>query len=159
LGIAAQARHGNAAIPSPKIHEQHFFGVIMQIVPLYAAALSLLFVFLSIRVIRVRRSLRIGIGDANNPTLLRAMRVHSNFSEYVPLSIILLFFLEWQNAHPAIVHGLCAILVAGRFLHAYGVSQENEKFAFRVSGMLMTFSTIVLSAFYIGLLAIYKSYG
>lgn len=128
----------------------------MQIVPIYAAVLSLLFVFLSIRTIRLRRSLKIGIGHANNEKMLRAMRVHSNFSEYVPLSLLLLLFLETQHAHHVILHGLCSLLVVGRFLHAYGVSQEKEKFAFRISGMAMTFTTILSSAFYIILSGIVK---
>ena len=56
----------------------------MQIVPLYAALLSFIFVFLSIKTISTRRSLKIGIGHANNEKMLRIMRVHSNFAEYVP---------------------------------------------------------------------------
>jgi len=128
----------------------------MQIVPIYAAILSFLFVFLSIRTIRLRRSLKIGIGHANSEKMLRAMRVHSNFSEYVPLSLILLFFLEMQNANNVILHGLCSLLVLGRCLHAYGVSQEKERFVFRVSGMAMTFTTILTCGAYIILSAIFK---
>lgn len=128
----------------------------MHIVSIYAALLSFLFVFLSIRTIRIRRLLKIGIGHAGNEKMLRAMRVHSNFSEYVPLSLILLFCLEAKNAHYAIVHGLCLLLLVGRCLHAYGVSQEHEKFAFRVSGMMMTFATLLSSGTYILLSEIFK---
>lgn len=121
----------------------------MQIVPIYAAVLSLLFVFLSVRIIRLRRSLKIGIGHADNENMLRAMRVHSNFSEYVPLGIILLVFLETQNANGLVLHGLCAVFTIGRYLHAYGVSQTNEVFTFRIAGMAMTFTTIAVCAAYI----------
>ncbi len=121
----------------------------MQIVPLYAALLSFLFVFLSIRTIRMRRSLKIGIGHGKNESLLRAMRVHSNFAEYVPLSLILLAFVEMANAQNVIVHGLCSLLLIGRCIHAYGVSQENEKLAFRITGMLMTFTCILSCASYL----------
>jgi uncharacterized membrane protein YecN with MAPEG domain len=48
----------------------------MHIVPLYVAALALLFAFLSFRVIRLRRTLRIVIGDGSNKTMLRAIGVH-----------------------------------------------------------------------------------
>lgn len=126
----------------------------MQIVPLYAAALSLLFVFLSVRIIRLRRSLKIGTGDGKNQNMMRAIRVHANFSEYVPLTLILLAFLELQNANPVILHTLCLLLLVGRFLHAYGLSQENEKLVFRISGMAMTFTTIFSCAFYIILSAL-----
>lgn len=48
----------------------------MYILPIYAALLVLLFVVLSIRTLRLRRSLKIGVGDGGNPQMLRAMRVH-----------------------------------------------------------------------------------
>jgi len=66
----------------------------MNILPLYAALLAMLFVALSIRTLRLRRRLRIGIGDAGNEQMLRAMRVHSNFAEYVPLTLFLIYLAE-----------------------------------------------------------------
>ena len=66
----------------------------MKITFFYAALLAILFVLLSIRTIRLRRSLKIAVGDAGNPKMLRAMRVHSNFSEYVPLSLLLIYFIH-----------------------------------------------------------------
>ncbi|MEN9842262.1 MAG: hypothetical protein RLZZ612_91 [Pseudomonadota bacterium] len=30
---------------------------------------------------------RVAVGDGGHPELLRAMRVHANFAEYVPLSL------------------------------------------------------------------------
>ena len=69
----------------------------MQIVPLYASILALLFVALSVRTLRLRRSLRIAIGDAGSETMLRAMRVHSNFAEYVPLSLILIYLSKLRE--------------------------------------------------------------
>jgi hypothetical protein len=57
----------------------------MRIVPLYAALLAFLFVGLSMRTLRMRRRMRITVGDAGNPGMLRARRAHANFAEYVPL--------------------------------------------------------------------------
>lgn len=65
----------------------------MKILPLYASILALLFVALSVRTLRLRHRLKIGIGDAGNTQMLRAMRVHSNFAEYVPLSLLLLYLV------------------------------------------------------------------
>lgn len=121
----------------------------MQIVPLYAAALSLLFVFLSVRIIRLRRTLRIGIGHADNKQMLRAQRVHANFAEYVPLTLLLLAFVEMQNAHAILVHLLCAVFLIARCLHAYGLSQTVEDFRFRTAGMVITFTVVVISAIYL----------
>ncbi len=78
----------------------------MTILPFYAALLVLLFVVLSIRTLRLRRGLKIGVGDGGNPQMLRAMRVHSNFAEYVPLALLMVYLVEGRGAHPVFVHAL-----------------------------------------------------
>jgi uncharacterized membrane protein YecN with MAPEG domain len=121
----------------------------MPVTSFYAALLALLFVALSVRTLRLRRRLRIAIGDAGNPQMLRAMRVHSNFAEYVPLSLIALLLVETQGAAAWLVSGLGLCLLCGRISHAYGVSQPNETFHFRVAGMALTFTTLVAAALYL----------
>jgi uncharacterized protein len=116
----------------------------MHITPLYASLLALLFVALSVRALRLRKTLRIAIGDSGNAAMLRAMRVHSNFAEYVPLGLILISMVELQAAAPLLVHGLGIALLAGRAAHAWGVSQVRENFAFRVFGMAMTLGTLIV---------------
>jgi uncharacterized membrane protein YecN with MAPEG domain len=118
----------------------------MHIVLLYAALLALLFVGLSVRTLRLRRRLKIAVGDAGNEAMLRAMRVHSNFAEYVPLSLLLIFFVEGTGANPLCVHALGISILVGRISHAYGVSQINENLLFRVFGMAMTFTTMIVAA-------------
>jgi uncharacterized membrane protein YecN with MAPEG domain len=121
----------------------------MHTLPLYAALLAILFVALSIRIIRLRRNLHIALGDSGNEILLRAISVHANFAEYVPLCLILLYLAEGQGAHPALLHGLGVILLIGRLSHAFGVSQANENFRFRVIGMALTFTTLITSSAYL----------
>ena len=58
---------------------------------LYAALLGLMFVVLSIKVIKQRRRYQVGIGSKGEATLERAIRVHANFAEYLPFSLLLLF--------------------------------------------------------------------
>jgi hypothetical protein len=118
----------------------------MVFVPLHAGLLALLFVFLSVRVIGARRSARIPLGAAEDALLLRRMRVHANFAEYVPLALLLLAFLEWRGASAVLLNALCVLLLIGRGLHAYGVSQPKEDFRFRVAGMAATFVVIGTSA-------------
>ena len=115
------------------------------ITPIYVALLAILFLFLSFKTIKVRKKLQIGVGTGDNPELLRAMRVHANFSEYVPISLILILSFELLKGHFILVHGLGVALLIGRVLHAYGVSQTKENLKFRVSGMLLTFSTMLVS--------------
>ena len=130
--------------------------MIMPITPLYAAILGLLFVGLSVRTLRLRRRFRIAVGDAGNQQMLRAMRVHANFAEYVPLTLLLLYMLESAGAYPALVHTLCICLLVGRLSHAYGVSQISEIYRYRVFGMAMTFTALVSSA--IALIVIHIRY-
>lgn len=116
---------------------------------IYASILALMFVGLSIRTLGMRRRLRIAIGDAGNPEMLRAMRVHSNFAEYVPLGLLLLLLAAGSGADPMLVHFLGLTLLAGRMSHAYGVSQSRENFRFRVSGMALTFTSLITSSLYL----------
>jgi uncharacterized membrane protein YecN with MAPEG domain len=118
----------------------------MHVVFLYAALLALLFVALSIRTLLMRRRLQIAIGDAGNQGMLRAMRVHSNFAEYVPLSLLLLFLVEASGANPLFLHALGASILAGRISHAFGVSQIKEQYVFRVLGMALTLTPIIIAA-------------
>jgi uncharacterized membrane protein YecN with MAPEG domain len=119
------------------------------IVSLYAAILALLFTVLSIRVIRLRRQLQIALGDAGNSHMLRAISVHANFAEYVPISLLLIYFVELQAGYPWFVHSLGICLLVGRLSHAYGVSQSLENYHFRVAGMALTFTCIIVSSAYL----------
>ena len=117
----------------------------LTIVPIYAAILAVMFVALSIRVIALRRARKRPLGFQGDVALERRVRAQGNFAEYVPLALLLLAFVEMRGAPAWLLHGLGLVLVAGRSSHAYGVSQLRESFAFRVSGMAMTF-TVILSA-------------
>ena len=68
------------------------------ITPLYAAVFGLVFVILSVRTLMLRRKHQVAIGDGKSAELQRAARVHGNFAEYVPLALLLIFFLEMQTA-------------------------------------------------------------
>jgi uncharacterized protein len=126
----------------------------MTILPVYAALLAFLFVYLSIRTIRARRSFGIGLGHAENPVMLRAMRVHANFAEYVPIALLLIFLVESSAANPLLVHALGTTLVVGRLSHAFGVSREPENLGFRVFGMALTFTVLLVCATYLLAIAV-----
>lgn len=114
----------------------------MYVTPLYAAVLALLFIGLSVRTLRLRRELNIAVGDRNDQQMLRSMRVHANFAEYVPLSLLMIYMLESVNGTTVFVHALCVCLIVGRFSHAYGVGRIDEDYRYRVFGMAMTFTAL-----------------
>ncbi len=121
----------------------------LEITPYYAAILALLFIVLSVRTIKIRREHKIAIGDGGEKSILRASRVHANFSEYVPFTLLLIGMVELLSYSPLIVHGLGIILVFARLSHAYGVSQTNENFKFRIFGTATTINIIGVCAFLI----------
>ena len=118
----------------------------MTIVPVYAALLAFVYIYLSTRVIALRRSRKIAIGANGDPVMERAMRVHANFAEYTPFALLLLFMLETNGGNEIWLNILCAGLLAGRSLHAIGLAKADEDFRYRVTGMVMTFSVIGAAA-------------
>lgn len=118
----------------------------MRTTALYAGLLAPLFVVLAIRVIALRRSARVAVGDGGDAELRRRMRVQANFAEYVPFALLLLALAEALGSPAWALHPLGLALLAGRLSHAWGMSQPREVFAFRVAGMAATFGVILLAA-------------
>lgn len=118
----------------------------MTVIPFYAAVLACFYVGLSVRTLRMRRARKIAVGDGGDALMLRAMRVHANFAEYVPFALLLLWMLETAGAPAWSLHPLACTLLAGRIAHAWGVSREQERFAWRVSGMAATFTVLLTAA-------------
>lgn len=118
----------------------------MSVTAIYAALAALFLVVLSYRVIRLRWSERIGLGDGRNRTLQRAMRVHANFTEYVPLALILMALAEMQGVPIWVIHLLGLTVLAGRMIHALGFGREPERLRLRVFGMVLTFSALIAAA-------------
>ena len=114
----------------------------MPVTALYAGVLAALFFVLSIRVIGARRAARIALGHGDDAALLRRMRVHANFAEYAPFALLLMALAESNGAPRLALHVIGAVLVFGRFMHAFGVSQANETIRLRVIGMASTFTAI-----------------
>ncbi len=112
----------------------------------FAGLLAFIFLWLSVQVIKTRRSEKVAVGDGGNIKLQRAMRAQANFSEYTPFILLLMALNELLGAPWWWVFVLGAILITGRAVHAFGISQENENFKFRVFGMQCTFASLALSA-------------
>ena len=118
----------------------------LSITPIYAALFALFFVALSLRVIRFRRSARISLGDGGDEELRRRTRVHANFAEYVPLTLVLMALAELQDQPGWSIHAIGALLAVGRLAHAYGVSQAPQMGKLRVLGMVTTIAAMVTGA-------------
>lgn len=117
---------------------------IVHVTALYTGLLALVLLVLSIRVISVRRRLRIGIGDEGNEELARRIRAHGNFTEYVPIALLLILAGELAASPVWMLHGLGVTLVVGRVVHAWSLPAHS--IAGRTIGMLLTFAVIVAGA-------------
>ncbi|HEY8248307.1 MAG TPA: MAPEG family protein [Hyphomicrobium sp.] len=118
----------------------------LSITAFYAALLAVLFLFLSVRVIGWRRERRVEFGHGEDIELLRRMRVHANFAEYVPFTLLLMALAESMAPPHLLLHLAGLLLVAGRLLHAYGVSQSPAVMRYRIWGMWLTFIALGLAA-------------
>jgi uncharacterized membrane protein YecN with MAPEG domain len=118
----------------------------MPITAFYAGALILVFVALSVRVIGARRAAKVAVGDKGDQGLLRRMRAHGNFAEYVPLAVVLMGLLESLAAPALQLHAMGLALLVGRGLHAFGISRLDEPLWMRVTGMAITFAVLLTGA-------------
>ena len=112
----------------------------------YASLLTLLYIGLSINIIRLRFKLKVGLGDGGKEPLIKAIRIHGNFSEYMPLALILLAGFELSGASSFWVHLFGAVLFLGRILHAMGLSRSVGTSMPRVLGTLSMFTVLVILA-------------
>ncbi len=118
----------------------------MPITAVYAAVLTVLFVYLSGRVIAWRRTQQVEIGDGADKELLRRMRVHANFVEYTPFFLVLMGLAESLSSPKIILHALGAVFVVGRLLHAYALSQTPHVLKLRVAGMVLSLNALIFAA-------------
>lgn len=120
-------------------------GRAMLVTPLYAGALALWFLVLTWRVVRRRRG-GIYLGDGGDQSLLRVIRGHANFAEYVPLALLLMAMLEAGRLSIYVLHALGIALLVGRLLHGYALS-FTDRFPFgRVWGATLTFGVLAIEA-------------
>ena len=113
---------------------------------LYAALCALIVVALALRVIVLRWSTKTGLGDGGDRRLARAIRVHGNAIEYVPLALILMLVAELGGANRVVLNGCGIALVAARIAHAYGLARTAGASAGRLVGTSVTIGVIVVLA-------------
>ncbi len=119
----------------------------LPITGIYAALLALLMLWLAMQVIGLRRKYQVGIGHGGQEELARVIRVHANFVEYVPMSLLLLALAENNHALPA--WGLYltgGLLLLSRLMHAWGLGREAGKSFGRFYGTSLNWAVIATLA-------------
>jgi uncharacterized membrane protein YecN with MAPEG domain len=117
----------------------------MIVTPFYAGLLALWFFVLSARVMQ-RRQDGIWLGDGGDPRMLRVIRGHGNFAEYVPLILLLMAMLELGRTSIYVLHALGIALLVSRLLHGYALGfTEFFKFG-RFVGAALTMIVLLVAA-------------
>ena len=118
----------------------------MRVTALYAALLTLFYLYLTWRVIGFRRAHRVDMGSGDHLLLRRYVRAHGNFVEYAPLSLVLLGLLDLGGWPFWLLHLLGLGVLAGRLAHAWSFSVEEPRLRSRSLGMVLTLTSLVLLA-------------
>jgi len=115
------------------------------VTPLYAGLLALWFLVLTWRVIQ-RRGKGTYLGDGGDQGLLRVIRGHANFAEYVPLALLMMGFLEVSRFSIYVLHALGIVLLIARLLHGYALSFTEHSSFGRFWGASLTFIVLAIEA-------------
>jgi uncharacterized membrane protein YecN with MAPEG domain len=103
-----------------------------------AGLCGLVFLWLSVRVVRVRLSAKVSLGDGGDALLLSRIRAHANFAEYVPMLLVLMLAIELSlKATPTTLWLPALALPLVRLAHAVGMDRPAPN-PFRAAGALGT---------------------
>lgn len=111
------------------------------ITALYASLLTILMIWLALQVIKQRHANKVAYADGGVEPLQIARSAQSNAMDYIPITIILMGFAEFNGMHVWLVHIIGIAFIAGRIIHAKGILGENLKG--RVLGMKLTLACMV----------------
>lgn len=117
-----------------------------KIAALLAAYLGIFQMYLTLRVVKIRRRDKVALETANNDQLTRAVRSHANLVETTPIFLIILGFTESAGANVFAVLFLGLIFAISRTVHPIGLSGKKGTFKFRTYGMMGTLFPTVLTA-------------
>ena len=121
----------------------------LSITAIYGALIALIYLSLTIRVIAMRQSLQISLGDKDNPAIRQRIRSHANFAEYAPMGIILVALVELNGGATGVVHLFGLMVLLGRVSHAAAFWKHPMVFPLRKLGMLLTMAQLGLAALWL----------
>ena len=90
----------------------------------------------------------VAFGDGNDELLKRRRVAFSNFVEYVPMCLLMLALMEYNNASNLLNWTVGALLLASRPIHALSVLYTRNPLP-KAIGMLMTYGAFVIPAIWL----------
>ena len=118
----------------------------MPITPVFAAIFVLIYVVLTFGVVRRRFGKKISLGTGEDRDLEKAIRIHGNFAEYVPLSLLLFWFVETITFNRTLVLVLASVLLVARICHVIGMKNPRSYLVLRQAGILATLGVMLVAS-------------
>jgi uncharacterized protein len=110
---------------------------------LFVGILAILQCVLTAMVIARRLKAKVSLLDGGDKLLTARMRAHGNFTETVPIALIMMAFLEMRGIPGAWLWVIGISLTFGRVLHAVGLTTRKSTWG-RLIGMGLTVAVISL---------------
>ena len=115
--------------------------MILPITLTFAGAAAILHIWLASRVSRMRVQHKVSIGDGGVDVLVRRMRAHANYTENMPIVLILIGLIELAGGDQRILWAAGIVFILARIAHGFGMDQPHPS---RLRAIGMIGSTIVL---------------
>lgn len=106
----------------------------LEITPLYAALLAIIFLPLFVMVSKERSDLDRSIGYDMGTTLHLRVRRHGNFVEWIPFVLILMAGAEIRGMSDLWLHICGVLIVLGRLIHPIGLRVNASAHPLRIVG-------------------------
>lgn len=122
----------------------------------YCALHILIFLALSVFVVRERLRRRIGLGDGGDMEFLQISRMQGHASEYLSPTLVLLLLFAILDMGLFAVHGFGMATLAGRIMHAAGLHKSPYRSIGRLFGMTLILVSLGVGCFAIILLPLLR---
>ena len=116
----------------------------LPVTSVWIAVFAIALFLLSFPIALHRKRARTSLGDGGDAALQRRIRAQGNFTEYVPMALLVIGAVEASGFEPWIVWALGGVMALGRLLHAWGIL--GDTLPARASGMIATFLVLVAGA-------------
>lgn len=116
----------------------------LPVTSVWIAVFAIALFLLSFPIALHRKRARTSLGDGGDAALQRRIRAQGNFTEYVPMALLVIGAVEAAGYDSMWVWSLGGLMAAGRLLHAWGIL--GDRLPPRALGMMATFLVLVAGA-------------
>ncbi len=113
---------------------------------IYAAVFAIFQIVITLKIVELRHAEKVSLGDGGVEAVNRKIRGHGNFTETVPMALVLMLIAELSGSPFWCIHALGLLMVVSRVMHYAGVTTGTGHGKFRKNGMRLTALVFVLGA-------------